>query len=64
MCDFCENLNDDNNYETPHLMYGNYCKNDNHMFYIDVPTDDGLSYTVDNILYCPMCGRNLKGVQE
>lgn len=64
MCEFCENINNDEEYEKPHLMYGNYCSKEKPMFYIDVPTEEGLSYSVDNINYCPMCGRDLRGKSD
>lgn len=29
-------------------------------FHIDVPNDDGMKYSVNNIKFCPCCGRKLK----
>ena len=65
MCEFCREIYKpltDN--DKPVIIYGNYCSKDNDMYYISVPTDDGIEYTVDNINYCPMCGRDLRGKSE
>lgn len=61
MCEFCKNIKTNYDYETlnPYLFFGAICRNDKSAFHILVPTDDGIDYSIDNIEFCPMCGRNL-----
>lgn len=61
MCKFCENIRTETDYKAtnPYIVYGNYCRNEKPMFYIEIPTDDGIDYSVDNINFCPICGRKL-----
>lgn len=65
MCEFCEKIYKtcDNNMG-PQIVYGNYCSNESDMYYISIITDDGLEYTVDNIRFCPICGRDLRSVEN
>ena len=60
MCKFCEKIYKPSDIiDAPKIVYGNYCGNDSDMYYISVPTDDGIDYSIDNIKFCPMCGREL-----
>ena len=64
MCEFCEKIYKQSDIiDYPTIVYGNYCSNESDMYYISVPTDEGIDYSIDNIKFCPMCGRKLvKGV--
>ena len=61
MCKFCENIRteEDFNIEHPYLLFGKRNENDVPAVHIDVPSDDGMRYSVDNISFCPYCGRRL-----
>ena len=60
MCKFCEKIYKPSDIiDAPKIVYGNYCGNDSDMYYISVPTDDGIDYSIDNIKFCPICGRKL-----
>ena len=60
MCEFCEKIYKPSDIiDAPKIVYGNYCGNDSDMYYISVPTDDGIDYSIDNIKFCPICGRKL-----
>ena len=60
MCKFCEKIYKPSDIiDSPKIVYGNYCGNDSDMYYISVPTDDGIDYSIDNIKFCPICGRKL-----
>ena len=64
MCEFCEKIYKQSDIiDYPKIVYGNYCSNESDMYYISVHTDEGIDYSIDNIKFCPMCGRKLlKGV--
>lgn len=61
MCEFCENAKkeEDFNIEKPYLFFGKWNEKDISAFHIEVPSDDGLRHSVDNIHFCPYCGRKL-----
>ena len=60
MCEFCEKIYKQSDIiDEPKIVYGNYCSNDSDMYYISVPTDEGIDYSIDNIKFCPICGRKL-----
>ena len=60
MCEFCKKIYKPSDIiDAPKIVYGNYCGNDSDMYYISVPTDDGIDYSIDNIKFCPICGRKL-----
>ena len=60
MCEFCEKIYKPSDIiDATKIVYGNYCGNDIDMYYISVPTDDGIDYSIDNIKFCPICGRKL-----
>lgn len=61
MCEFCKNITTETNYETlePYLIFGRYCSNDEPNFHINIPTDEGIDYSVDDIKFCPYCGKKL-----
>ena len=60
MCKFCKKIYKPSDIiDAPKIVYGNYCGNDSNMYYISVPTDDGIDYSIDNIKFCPICGRKL-----
>ena len=63
MCEFCEKIYKQSDIiDEPKIVYGNYCSNESDMYYISVPTDEGIDYSIDNIKFCPMCGRELSEV--
>lgn len=62
MCSFCESVRDKyfDSLEIPYwLVFDPTRGNDDEKYYIAVPTDDGVEYSVDEIKYCPYCGREL-----
>lgn len=61
MCEFCKNIKHEEDFdiEKPYLLFGKWNENDKPAFHISVPSDDGMRYSVDNIEFCPYCGRRL-----
>ena len=65
MCEFCEKIYKQSDIIDYHkIVYGNYCSNESDMYYIYVPTDGGIYYSIDNIKFCPMCGRELRSEEN
>ena len=65
MCEFCEKIYKQSDIiDEPRIVYGNYCSNESDMYYIYVPTDEGIYYSIDNINYCPICGRELRSEEN
>lgn len=64
MCEFCENITTETNYKTlePYLIFENKCRYDEPAFHINVPTDEGVDYAIDDVKFCPYCGRKLMEV--
>ena len=65
MCEFCEKIYKQSDIiDEPKIVYGNYCSNESDTYYISVPTDEGIDYSIDNIKFCPMCGRELRSEEN
>ncbi len=54
MCKFCKDIKTEEDFdiEKPYLLFTKD-------FSIEVPSDDGIRHSVDNISFCPYCGRKL-----
>lgn len=67
MCEFCENIRDTKDYDTlePYIYHGAiYTDGRGYGYHIIVPTDEDVDYVMENILFCPKCGRKLSEVSE
>lgn len=65
MCDFCGfAIRSDSGIHPSSRPFLAYDKDDGH-FYIEVPTADPyVTESVDNIRFCPYCGKELKDYKE
>lgn len=64
MCEFCENIKTYYDFKTlnPYLIFIGETGWDKPAFHIHVPTDEGIDYSVDNVKFCPYCGKKLTEV--
>lgn len=57
-----QKIRDKEDYNTlsPYIYHGAaYTDGSGYGYHIIIPTDEGKDYTIENILFCPYCGRRL-----
>ena len=65
MCEFCENVVTNDNWFDARLKGGDFIYRDNDGYGILIDTgDSGCLGNINNVNYCPMCGRDLRGKSE
>lgn len=55
MCQFCDKISTEWDYKTKDP----YLYRENKLYQIIIPTDEGIDYLVEEIKFCPYCGRKL-----